>query len=102
MHIQGPEPLTASMLAAAPHMDQKRLLGLPSFLSASSAASLIRSLIRLLTSVSAMTRRGATLPTDPRPSSKPGWKNHWDAAGDRQLRAAAHAGVARVSTVQGT
>ncbi|KAG7228206.1 hypothetical protein INR49_013369 [Caranx melampygus] len=27
VHIQGPEPLTASMLAAAPHMDQKRLLG---------------------------------------------------------------------------
>ncbi|XP_044067795.1 polyadenylate-binding protein 1-like isoform X2 [Siniperca chuatsi] len=69
VHIQGQEPLTASMLAAAPLMDQKQLLAI---------------------------LRGAIVPTDPCPSPKPGWKNHWDAAGDRQLGAAAHARLARV------
>lgn len=34
MHIQGQEPLTASMLAAAPLMDQKQLLGAARFISA--------------------------------------------------------------------
>lgn len=34
LHSQGQEPLTASMLAAAPLMDQKQLLGVASFSSA--------------------------------------------------------------------
>lgn len=34
VQIQGQEPLTASMLAAAPLMDQKQLLGVTSLISA--------------------------------------------------------------------
>lgn len=34
VHIQGQEPLTASMLAAAPLMDQKQLLGAARVISA--------------------------------------------------------------------
>ena len=33
VHIPGPEPLTASMLAAAPLVDQKQLLGVAMFSS---------------------------------------------------------------------
>lgn len=96
--IQGQEPLTASMLAAAPLMDQKQLLGVASFIAALFSLFYVdwSNMCLLVRSLFAVIHRWATVPIDPRPSPKLGWKNHWDAAGDRQLGAAAHAGVARV------
>lgn len=54
-----------------------------------------------LRSIFAVTHRWATVSTDPGPSSKPGWKNHWDASWDWQLGAAAHVGVTRVPALKG-
>lgn len=108
VHVQGQEPLTASMLAAAPLMDQKQLLGVALFNSVwllfyVDQSNLLRVYLSVLISLPpsppALTQRGAIVPADSCPSPKLGWKNHWDAAGDRQLRAAAHVGVARVSAL---
>ena len=70
VHVQGQEPLTASMLAAAPPQEQKQMLGERLF-----------PLIQTMHSNLAGKITGMLL--------------------DRQLRAAAHAGVPRVSPLQG-
>lgn len=74
MFIQGQEPLTASMLAAAPLMDQKQLLGAPASFSAAPVSVFNYRFVTI--------RRRAAVPADQRPPPKPGWKNHRDAAGD--------------------
>ncbi|KAL1765440.1 polyadenylate-binding protein 4 isoform X1 [Sigmodon hispidus] len=63
VHVQGQEQLTASMLAAAPPQEQKQMAG------------------------------GAFVPTHPNNAFESGWEDHRDAAGNRQLGAAPHAGV---------
>lgn len=79
VHIQGPELLTASVLAAAPPMDQKQLLGLSSLSSACFVFFFLLCRLKQLvyiclhSIVSAVTHRGATVPTDSRSASKPGW-----------------------------
>lgn len=45
----------------------------------------------VFTSVSS--HRRTFVPTHPNHAFKPGWEDYGNAAGDRQLRAAAHAGV---------
>lgn len=74
VHI-GPEPLTASMLAAAPLMDQKQLLGVASISSAPLCPlSKLKQLVYFcLLSFSAVIHRGATVSYDPCPSPKLGW-----------------------------
>ena len=42
-----------------------------------------------------------SVPTHPDDALEPGWEDNWDAAGDQQLGVAAHAGVPRVSLLQG-
>ena len=73
VHVQGQESLTASMLATAthPHSGTEADAGLTS------------------------------VPTYPDDALEPGWEDNWDAAGDQQLGVAAHAGVSRVSLLQG-
>lgn len=56
---------------------------------------------KLLNYRSVTIRRWAAVPADQRPPPQPGWKNHRDAAGDRQLWAAAHAGDPRVPALKG-
>lgn len=45
--------------------------------------------------------RRASVPSHPKHAPQPGWKDHRHAVGDRQLRVAPHAGVSRVSPLQG-
>lgn len=86
VHVQGQEPLTASMLAAAPPQEQKQMLG--------ETDSYKQMLFRVLgvffwqiytRSQFYFLRRGASVPADSGHACQPSRKDHRHVAGDRQL-----------------
>lgn len=104
VHVQGQEPLTASMLAAAPPQEQKQMLGkCPVLLVEEQGAwcQLVFPGIGYPCDADCSAPRGAFVPTYPDNAFKLGRQDHRDAAGNRQLGAAPHAGVPRVSPLQG-
>ncbi len=97
VHVQGQEPLTASMLAAALPQEQKQMLGKECCFSLFVNPTTWRN----EANVSFSSPRWASLPTYPEYASQPGWQDHRYAAGNRQLGAPPHAGVPRVFALQG-
>lgn len=86
VHVQGQEPLTASMLAAAPPQEQKQMLGKTDRYK----QMLFRVLGKFILTHNFFfffffLRRGASVPTDSGHACQPSRKDHWHVAGDRQL-----------------
>jgi hypothetical protein len=84
VHVQGQEPLTASMLAAAPPQEQKQMLGKFACLQKRARMPVLTGL-RRCGDRNRSAHRGASVPAYPNNAFKPGWENHRDAAGNRQL-----------------
>ena len=81
------EPLTTAMLTAAPMQEQKQMLGERLFPLIQVVNSPKMLIIRRI--LDGPNNIDLCLPLAP--ACRPSWKDHWDAAGDRQLRAPSHA-----------
>lgn len=101
VHVQGQEPLTASMLAAAPPQEQKQMLGKTDRYKQMMFRVLVFGQIYTHSQFFFL-RRGASVPTDSGHACQPSRKDHWHVAGDRQLWITTHAWVPWVSTFKGT
>lgn len=102
VHVQGQEPLTASMLAAAPPQEQKQMLGKLRRSTRSKIKSCTYGCCLFPLFLLFCTNRWASLPADPVHARQPGGEDHRHAARDRQLRVAAHVGVSWISALKGT
>lgn len=101
VHVQGQEPLTASMLAAAPPQEQKQMLGQLSQNNYKRMKSCTRVDVYVAYFLCVFPNRWASLPTDSVHACQLGGEDHRHAAGNRQLRVVAHVGVPWISALKG-
>lgn len=103
VHVQGQEPLTASMLAAAPPQEQKQMLGKWNSGSYRLHWAILGFTSNFLTELLSelLFSRRTFVPSDSSYAPQSCREDHRNAARDWQLRAAAHAGVSRVPPVKG-